>query len=77
MADKKYGKFGSSYNREISMHVVGKNLNDEQYAIVLAKCVDFKDKLMDALDDYNFDFPQSLETEITYSNRRGRKNETE
>lgn len=71
MADKKYGKFGSSYSREINMRVVGKNLNDEQYAVVLAKCVEFKDKLLTTLDDYNFEFPQSLETEITYSDRRG------
>lgn len=71
MADKNYGKIGSGYSREINMRVVGENLNDEQYAVVLAMCVDFKDKLMDALDDYNFDFPQSLETEITYSDRRG------
>lgn len=71
MADKKYGKFGSSYSRDINMHVDGKNLNDEQYAVVLAKCVEFRDELMDALDDYNFEFPQSLEAEISYSTRRG------
>lgn len=41
------------------------------YSREIDMCVEFKDKLMDALDDYNFDFPQSLETEITYSDRRG------
>lgn len=71
MADKKYGFIGSGYSREIDMRVVGKNLTDEQYSIVLAKCVEFKDKLMRELDNYNFEFPQTLETEITYSDRRG------
>lgn len=71
MADKKYGYLGSTYSREIDMRVVGKNLTDEQYAIVLAMCVEFKDKLMRTLDDYNFEYPQTLETEITYSDRRG------
>ena len=71
MADNKYGKFGSSYGREISMHVVGKNLNDEQYEIVLTACNKFKETLMDAVDNVNFEFPQSLETEIKYSTRRG------
>lgn len=71
MADKKYGKFGSSYGREISMRVVGKNLNDEQYDIVLTACNKFREALMDAVDGIDFEFPQSLETEINYSTRRG------
>lgn len=71
MADKKYGYLGSTYSREIDMRVVGKNLTDEQYAIVLAMCVEFKDKLLNALDNYKFEYPQTLETEITYSDRRG------
>lgn len=71
MTDKKYGKFGSGCSRDIDMRVVGKNLTDEQYAIVLAMCVEFKDKLLNTLDNYNFEFPQTLETEITYSNRLG------
>lgn len=71
MADKKYGYLGPTYSREIDMRVVGKNLTDAQYAVVLSMCVEFKDKLMRALDDYNFEYPQTLETEITYSDRRG------
>lgn len=71
MTDKKYGKFGSGYNREIDMRVVGTNLTDEQYAVVLAMCVEFKDKLLNTLDNYNFEFPQTLKAEITYSDRRG------
>lgn len=71
MADKNYGKFGSGYSREIDMRVVGKNLADEQYAIVLAMCVEFKDKLLNTLDNYKIEFPQTLEAEITYSDRRG------
>lgn len=70
MADKKYGKFGSSYDREINMHVVGKNLNDEQYAIVLDMCNRFKKSLADTMDDVNFEFPQKLEVEICYSDMR-------
>ena len=71
MADKKYGYLGSTHSREIGMRVTGNNLTDEHYAIVHAKCVVCKDKLMRALDDYNFEFPQTLVTEITYSDRRG------
>ncbi len=71
MADKKYGKFGSSYGREIELHVSGKNLNDEQHAVVLAMCIDFKDRLMNALDNYDFDFPQKVEVDVQYSTSRG------
>lgn len=71
MADNKYGKFGSSYSREISMHIVGKNLNDEQHAIVLDMCNKFKKTLMDAVDDVDFEFPQTLEVELNHSARRG------
>ncbi len=71
MADNKYGKFGSSYSREISMRVVGKNLNDEQHAIVLDMCNKFKKTLMDAMDDVDFEFPQNLEVELNNSAKRG------
>lgn len=71
MADKKYGKFGSSYGREIEMHVTAKNLNDEQHEIVLNMCTEFKGKLMEALDDVEFEFPQKVEIELSYSTSRG------
>lgn len=71
MADNKYGKFGSSYSREISMHIVGKNLNNEQYALVLDMCNKFKKTLVDAMDDVDFEFPQTLEVELSHSDRRG------
>lgn len=71
MADKKYGKFGSSYGREINMQVSGKNLNDEQHEIVLNMCTEFKDKLMEALDDVVFDFPQKVEIDLKFESSRG------
>lgn len=71
MADKKYGKFGSSYSREIEMHVIGKNLNDEQHEIVLNMCTEIKAKLMEALDNVEFEFPQKVEIELSYSTSRG------
>lgn len=71
MADKKYGKFGSGYSREINMHVSGKNLDDDQHELVLNMCKEFKDKLMEALDDYDFDFPQRVEIDLNYESSRG------
>ena len=71
MADKKYGKFGSSYGREISMAVTGKNLDDDQHEIVLNMCTEFRDKLMEALDDVVFEFPQKVEIELRHETSRG------